>query len=91
MRSDDVATCGCIGRIGGDGREGSGAVGVVQDLRRVGVVRCRADGAARVGDRGLGDREYVGGDEYVAACVVIDIRADANEVVVVPELGVVVE
>ena len=91
MRRDDVPQRRSVGRVRWDRRECYGAVGVVERMGRIGDVEDGVDRATRVTGRRLPDDEDVCRDEREIRAVVVDVRADADEVVVVPELGIVVE
>ncbi len=84
MGGDDVAERRRISGVRRDGRERHGAVGVVQGVRGIGDVEDRVYRAACVAGRWFPDDEDVG-------AVVVDVRSNADEVIVVPELGIVVE
>src|SRR6478735_250454 len=91
MSGDDVADGRLIGGVGRDGREGDGAVRVMQGVCSVGDVEGSPDRAARVTRGRLPDDPDVGRQEGVVRGVVVLVRPDADEVVIVSELWVILE
>ncbi len=91
MGGDDVADSGRVDGVCGDGRKGDRAVGVVEDTCGIGEECGRAGDTARIARGRHRDRKDIRRDELEPLAVVVDVRADADEVVVVAELRVVVE
>ncbi len=91
MRRDDVAVRERVGGVRRHRREGRRAVGVLQDVRRVGEMRGRHRAAAcGYASRRFGDRPDVRGDKRKPRLTsVVLVVSEGHEVGVVAELRVV--